>query len=52
MGYKRRDNYYIVDIIEKAIKTLNDKKGNQVQIDEYDVRRRGRRQAWDRMAFG
>ena len=27
MAYKRRDNYYIVDIIKKAIKTLNDKKG-------------------------
>ena len=32
MGYKRRDNYYIVDIIEKAIKTLNDKKGSKFRL--------------------
>ena len=32
MDYKRRDNYYIVDIIEKAIKTLNDKKGTKFRL--------------------
>ena len=32
MDYKRRDNYYIVDIIEKAIKTLNDKKGSKFRL--------------------
>ena len=32
MDYKRRDNYYIVDIIEKAIKTLNDKKGIKLRL--------------------
>ena len=32
MDYKRRDNYYIVDIIEKAIKTLNDKKGTKLRL--------------------
>ena len=32
MDYERRDNYYIVDIIEKAIKTLNDKKGTKLRL--------------------
>ena len=32
MDYKRRDNYYIVDIIKKAIKTLNDKKGSKLRL--------------------
>ena len=32
MDYKRRDNYYIVDIIEKAIKTMNDKKGSKFRL--------------------
>ena len=32
MDYKRRDNYYIVGIIEKAIKTLNDKKGTKLRL--------------------
>ena len=32
MDYKRRDNYYIIDIIEKAIKTLNDKKGSKFRL--------------------
>ena len=32
MEYKRRDNYYIIDIIEKAIKTLNDKKGTKLRL--------------------
>ena len=32
MDYKRRDNYYIVDIIEKAIKMLNDKKGTKLKL--------------------
>ena len=32
MDYKRRDNYYIVGIIEKAIKTLNDKKGSKFRL--------------------
>ena len=32
MDYKRRDNYYIVGIIEKAIKTLNDKKGTKLKL--------------------
>ena len=32
MDYKRRDNYYIVDIIKKAIKTLNDKKGTEFRL--------------------
>ena len=32
MDYKCRDNYYIVDIIEKAIKTLNDKKGTKLRL--------------------
>ena len=32
MDYKRRDNYYIVGIIEKAIKTLNDKKGTKFRL--------------------
>ena len=32
MDYKRRDNYYIVGIIKKAIKTLNDKKGTKFRL--------------------
>ena len=32
MDYKRRDNYYIIGIIEKAIKTLNDKKGTKLRL--------------------
>ena len=32
MDYKRRDNYYIVDIIKKAVKTLNDKKGSKFRL--------------------
>ena len=35
MDYKHRrqkDNYYIVDIIKKAIKTLNDKKGTEFRL--------------------
>ena len=32
MDYKRRDNYYIVDTINKAIKTLNDKKGTKFRL--------------------
>ena len=32
MDYKRRDNYYIVGIIEKAIKTLNDKNGTKLRL--------------------
>ena len=32
MGYKRRDNYYIVDMVKKAIKTLNDKKGSKFRL--------------------
>ena len=32
MDYKRRDNYYIIDIIEKAIRTLNDKKGTKLRL--------------------
>ena len=32
MDYKRRDNYYIIDIIEKAIKMLNDKKGTKLRL--------------------
>ena len=32
MAYKRRDNYYIIGIIEKAIKTLNDKKGSKFRL--------------------
>ena len=32
MDYKRRDNYYIIDIIEKAIKMLNDKKGTKFRL--------------------
>ena len=32
MDYKRRDNYYIVDIINKAVKTLNDKKGSKFRL--------------------
>ena len=32
MDYKRRDNYYIIGIIEKAIKTLNDKKGTKFRL--------------------
>lgn len=32
MDYKRRDNYYIVDIVKKAIKTLNDKKGTKLRL--------------------
>ena len=32
MDYKRRDNYYIIDIIKKAIKTLNDKKGSKLRL--------------------
>ena len=32
MDYKRRDNYYIIGIIEKAIKTLNDRKGTKFRL--------------------
>ena len=32
MDYKRRDNYYIIDIIKKAIKMLNDKKGSKFRL--------------------
>lgn len=35
MDYKHRrqkDNYYIVDMIKKAIKTLNDKKGTKFRL--------------------
>ena len=32
MDYKRRDNYYIIDMIKKAIKTLNDKKGSKFRL--------------------
>lgn len=32
MDYKRRDDHYIIDIIEKAIKTLNDKKGSKFRL--------------------
>ena len=32
MDYKRRDNYYIVDIIKKAITALNDKKGTKFRL--------------------
>ena len=32
MDYKRRDNYYIIGIIEKAVKTLNDKKGTKFRL--------------------
>ena len=32
MDYERRDNYYIVGIIKKAIKTLNDKKGTKLRL--------------------
>ena len=32
MDYKRRDNYYIIDMIKKAIKTLNDKKGSKLRL--------------------
>ena len=32
MDYKRRDNYYIIDVIKKAIKTLNDKKGSKLRL--------------------
>ena len=32
MDYKRRDDYYIIDIIEKAIKTLNNKKGTKFRL--------------------
>ena len=32
MDYKRRDNYYIIDIIKKAIKTLNVKKGTKLRL--------------------
>ena len=32
MDYKRRDNYYIIDIIKKAIKTLNNKKGTKFRL--------------------
>lgn len=35
MDYKHRkqkDNYYIVDMIKKAIKTLNDKKGSKFKL--------------------
>ena len=32
MDYKRRDNYYIVGIIKKAIKTLNNKKGTKFRL--------------------
>ena len=32
MDYKCRDNYYIVGIIEKAIKTLNDKRGTKFRL--------------------
>ena len=37
MDYKHRkqkDNYYIVDMIKKAIKTLNDKKGTKFRLIE------------------
>ena len=29
---KQKDNYYIVDMIKKAIKTLNDKKGTKFRL--------------------
>ena len=35
MDYKHRrqkDNYYIVDMVKKAIKTLNDKKGSKFRL--------------------
>ena len=32
MDYKRRDSYYIIDIIKKAIKMLNDKKGSKFRL--------------------
>ena len=32
MDYERRDNYYIVGIIKKAIKALNDKKGTEFKL--------------------
>ena len=32
MDHKRRDNYYIIDIIKKAIKMLNDKKGSKLRL--------------------
>ena len=32
MDYKRRDNYYIIDVIKKAIKMLNDKKVTKLRL--------------------
>lgn len=32
MDYRHRDNHYIVDIIKKAIKTLNDKNGSKFRL--------------------
>lgn len=32
MDYKHRDNHYIIDMIKKAIKTLNDKKGSKFRL--------------------
>lgn len=32
MDYKRRDNYYIVDTIKKAVKTLSNKKGTKLRL--------------------
>lgn len=32
MDYKRRDNYYIIDLIKKAVNTLNDKKGPKFRL--------------------
>ena len=29
---KQKDNYYIVDMVKKAIKTLNDKKGTKFRL--------------------
>ena len=29
---KQKDNYYIVDMVKKAIKTLNDKKGSKFRL--------------------
>ena len=53
MDYKRRDNYYIVDIIEKAIKTPNDKRGTKLRLTNttFDVGVDDKH-GWDRMAFG
>lgn len=32
MAYKRRDNYYIIDMIKKAISILNNKKGTEFRL--------------------